>query len=801
MKTVEVEQRPISTGPEADFELIGDGPWDGKTLAYIPREYLTLPTDLNLDSDFDAEVDPVTYQVIRWKLWSANLEHSDTIKRVSGSAIIVYMDDFNTSILTEDGDNLVCGPSIQYFTGLSDLVIKWTLENRSQNPGIAEGDVFIQCDPYIGAPHQMDVALYAPVFWEAKLFCWIYSAGHFGDLGGTVPGSFCPEADDIFSEPTPVPPMKLSRGGVLQDDVAEMFTRTSRTPEMVALQIRSQLAGLHTTEVRLRELIETYSPTAVKGTMRRMINDCSTAVERRLADIPDGTWRERLNLSGITPEDAELHPIALTVRKEDGVLTCANAGTAPQTNAINCTYGAWRSALICAASTLFAYDQLYCPAGVLSHMRFEPTPGTMNCATHPAAVTTLQALIVTVNVSMQTLSKMAISGGPSVRGTANASGGQSMGTWYVLSGTDRRGKFVAEVAGDSLHGAIGAFAERDGMDTSGSWWWPNSLAGESEEWEQAMPFLYLYRREMRDSGGAGRWRGGNGAQVAVIGHKTPDARVQLTGADPAVNVTPGHSGGLPGHSGNDQYLGSSGIRGRLAAGSMPRDEDDLNREVGTLERVPSMANLPLLPDDILVFDYSAGAGIGDPLLRPYDDVAGDVRDGRLSVAKAKRHYGVVVDPAGGLDAIASDVAREAIKEERRASSTARGPLRSEKVDASGAHPIGIGLGVIDPGGGPVWVCLECSEVLADLDSNPKGGMLSRELRMNEVDPENYPAPSDFSDADVVMRQHLCPGCVQLMAVEVCAAGEEPIWETELRTLPEGASVQGHDVETPQEVHG
>lgn len=789
MKGTQLERHPVSTGPEADFDRIGEGPWDGKTLSYIPREYLTLPSDLPLHAEYDGDVDPVTYQVVRWKLWSANLEHSDTIKRVSGSAIIVYMDDFNTSLLTEDGDNLVCGPSIQYFTGLSDLVIKWTLENRSQNPGIAEGDVFIQCDPYIAAPHQMDVALYAPVFWEGKLFCWIYSAGHFGDIGGTVPGSFCPEAPDIFSEPNPVPPMKLCREGVKQDDVVDMFTRTSRTPEMVALQIRSQLAGLHTTGVRMKELIETYSPGAVKGTMRRMISDCSTAVAKRLADIPDGTWRERLYLSGITPEDSDLHPIALTVRKEEGILTCANAGTAPQTNAINCTYGAWRSALVCAASTLFAYDQLYCPAGVLAHMRFEPTPGTMNCATHPAAVTTLQALIVTVNVSMQTLSKMAISGGPDVRGAANASGGQSMGTWYVLSGTDRRDQFVTEVAGDSLHGAIGAFAEQDGMDTSGSWWWPNSLAGECEEWEQAMPFLYLYRREMRDSGGAGRWRGGNGAQVAVIGNKTPDARAQLTGADPAVNVTPGHSGGLPGHSGNDQYLGGSGIRDRLAAGSMPRDEGEINRDVGSLRRIQSMANVPLLPDDILVFDYSAGAGVGDPLLRPYEDVAADVRNGKLSAGKAKRHYGVVVDPDEGLDEPASDSAREAIRQERRASAAARGSLRSEKADnVDDAHMVGIGLGVTLVGNRAAWVCLECSEVLADLDSNPKDGMLSRELKMGDVDPENYPDPADFCDADVVMRQHLCPGCVQLMAVEVCVPTDEPIWDTELRVPAEGVGV-------------
>ena len=99
---------PISTGPEADFTTIGPGPWDGRALPYIPGDHLRLSNSLSLHDDYDSGIDPVTYQVIRWKLWSINLEHSDTIKRVSGSPIIVYMDDFNTSLLTEDEMGFGC---------------------------------------------------------------------------------------------------------------------------------------------------------------------------------------------------------------------------------------------------------------------------------------------------------------------------------------------------------------------------------------------------------------------------------------------------------------------------------------------------------------------------------------------------------------------------------------------------------------------------------------------------------------------------------------------------------------------
>lgn len=775
----------VSTGPEADFAQIGDGPWDGRALPYIPREHLAISASLAMHDEYEAEVDPVTYQVLRWKLWSANLEHSDTIKRVSGSPIIVYMDDFNTSILTEDGDNLVCGPSIQYFTGLADLVVKWTLEHRSLNPGIVEGDVFLQSDPYIGAPHQMDVALYAPVFHEGRLFCWLYSAGHFSDLGGITPGSFCAGAQDIFQEPTPIPPIKLSRAGVLQADVAEMVTRTSRTPEMVALQLRSQLAGLHTTAARVKELIDQYSAATVKGTMRRMIGDCTEAVGRRLAQIPDGVWRERLHLSGITPQDSSVHPIALSIRKSGTQLVCSNEGTGGQTNAVNCTYGAWRSSLVSALSTLLAYDQMYCPAGVLAHMQFEPQVGTLTCAAYPAAVTTLTSLIVTVNVSMQTLSRMVLSGSPEVRQTALASGGQSMGTWYVVAGTDRRGRFVTEVAGDSLHGAIGAFAERDGIDTGGSWWWPKSLAGEAEEWEQAIPFLYLYRRELPDSGGAGRWRGGNGSQVAVIGHKTADTTAQLNGADPAVNVTAGLAGGYPGHSGNDQYIGDSRIREAFARSVLPTEPVALAAAAGDIHRIRPMAGVTLNPDDVLVFDYSAGAGVGDPLLRPLASVGADVAAGNVSERAARDHYGVVMSADGAVDEAASESLRERMRTQRLSVGVpVREPLPGEKASEAGrAYRLGVGLGVVCHGDHDVWVCTECGEVLAGARENFKNGTLRRDLDPAAVDPENYPSPSDFCEVPIVFRQYLCPGCGQSLAIEVCPESDDPLWDYELHEIP------------------
>ena len=86
---------------EVDIESLEGGPWDGRNYGYIPTPGLPIDPKLELHGDFTLELDPVTYQVLRNRFWAINLDHSDTIRRVSGSPVIVYMDDFNTALLTE----------------------------------------------------------------------------------------------------------------------------------------------------------------------------------------------------------------------------------------------------------------------------------------------------------------------------------------------------------------------------------------------------------------------------------------------------------------------------------------------------------------------------------------------------------------------------------------------------------------------------------------------------------------------------------------------------------------------------
>ena len=777
----------IIRNSEVDWESLPEGPWNGIDYSYIPSPDLGIDSSLRLHEDFDLDIDPITYQVLRSRFWNLNLDHSDTVKRVSGSPVIVYTEDFNTSLLTENGDTVLCGPSIQYFTGYGDTVVKWTLENRSGNPGIEDGDIYLQNDPYIGTAHQLDVELYAPLFWDGRLFCWVFSNCHVGDIGGTNPGSFCPDAPDMFHEPLAMPPLRLARGDVVQQDIFEMVVRQSRTPAQLNLQLRSQIAGLRATKARLAELLEEYGPLVVKGAMRRIIRDCSQTVGERLRRIPDGEWQERIYIGAAGPDDRSVHRLVTSVSKRGDRLIFANEGTDPQFQAASGTYGSWRSALLCATGTLLAYDQLYCPAGVIDHIQLRPTPGTLNCARYPGAVTTLAATIVSVYLSSQVVSKMVMTGPPDIRKVANATGGVALPGWWVASGFDRKGRFVADVTADQVMGAIGAFPDRDGVDTGGAWWWPRSTAGNAEEWEDSVPFLYLYRREQRGSGGPGRWRGGNGVEVGFVPHKSDSLNAQVVSVDPGIISTIGLGGGYPGHPGNFLYAEDTSVWKLFARGGMTGNRNKVESQLQPLKRVSPKASLPLRGGDVWVVENSAGGGFGDPLKREPERVKYDWQEGLVPQHHVENFYGVVFSTDGEIDDSATERRRQLIREKRleTADKQSRRAENLERV-ASDAElvPVGDSIAIHRGADGNQWACADCRSPLAPAEENYKYFAACRESNPHELDPELYADPTEFCDDEIRLREFLCPGCGSLLSVEVAKVGDPPLHEVRLYPAPE-----------------
>jgi len=512
----------VIRNPQATERALASDTWDGRRGSYIPVEPLRIDPSLRLHTDAALDLDPITLQVLRSRLWNKNLEHGDVIQRVSGSAPVVYSRDYATAICTEAGDVVVVSPTIQFFSALADLIVRWTLEHRSAAPGIREGDVFMQNDPYIGAAQQSDTAFYAPVFWNGELFCWVFNTLHVGDIGGVDAGGWAVNARDFFDESIAMPPVKVVEGGTPRWDVAEAFVRASREPDSILLNVKSALAGIRAIREQITEMLEGYGPAVVKGVMRRMIADCSKVVAERLARIPDGTWSERLYVTGLMPGEGATHQEVLSLTKRGDQILCTNEGTSPQGGAGNSTYGFLRAAVVGAVGTALAWDQLGCAAGVANHIVFDPVPGTRSVARWPAAVSAHQSTFITLDLAASVTSKMLLSAPEDLRIRAYAGGGLSLPLGDVVLGFDEHMRLVATPgsAGQGLlGGCLGAFPFRDGIDSGGSWWMVGSSAGNVEEAEEAGVTLVLFRSENPDSGAPGRWRGGNSLAVGWTSHK------------------------------------------------------------------------------------------------------------------------------------------------------------------------------------------------------------------------------------------------------------------------------------------
>ena len=341
---------------------------------YVPPAEVAIDPRLTLSGDFAEEIDPITYEVIRHNLWNINEEHGLTLANVSGSPVAVYAHDFNPSILTEAGEFVYFGPYIQFFSGMTDLVVKWVLENRSTNPGIGDGDMFLSNDPMIGTHHQSDVFVLCPVFWEGELFAWTANALHQYDIGGNTPGSFCVDATDVFDEPTPIPPIKVVEGGELRADVVDMYLRHSRLPRIMGLDLRAQIAGNNVAREGLYRLINRYGPEVVKGVMRKILDDAESAFLAKLDVIPDGTWKARGYLETAYPGDRGVYEGRMRVRKQGHTLTFDNEGSHPQTGSLNTSFAGWRGGILAVLNSFLCFDMLFAVGGALRHLRFEPAP-------------------------------------------------------------------------------------------------------------------------------------------------------------------------------------------------------------------------------------------------------------------------------------------------------------------------------------------------------------------------------------------------------------------------------------------
>lgn len=755
--------------------------WDGVEQAYVPDERWRdrIAPNVRLHTPTDVDLDPIEYEVIRHHLWMINEEHGQTIARLSGSPTANVAMDFSPALYTEAGEEVFFGPYIQHLAAGAGSAVRWILEHYGENPGIHDGDVFLENDPWIGCNHQPDVALLAPVFVDGELFCWIANTLHQYDLGGSTPGSFCPDATDVHTESTPIPPVKLIEAGVMRRDLEAMYLRQSRLPRLVALDLRAAVAGVTVAVEGLRDLVARYGPAIVRASIEKIITDSEAAFLRRISEIPDGTWVDTGFLEEGFVGDRTAHKMVVSVTKKGQTLTFSNEGTDPQiAGSLNCTFIGWKGAIIAGLMPVFCYDQLFAVAGALRHCQFEPEPNRMTSAAWPAPVSCAPgfAVVATVAQIHRLLTKMAFAS-EEIRSELSPGG---MSSWPIaaLSGVSDRGDTFASILLDEVGGGMGPYPWRDGLSVAGHDWIPLGAQPNIEQNEYFFPILYLYRKLRPDSGGAGKWRGGNTFASCYVAHGADQVRIDTITTGQGVPTGLGVFGGAPGSQTRQTLVEGGDIDSAwLEKGRIPTDLTEVD---GQERRLAGKSTNNVLARHGGAFELTpcAAPGYGDPLDRDAELVAQDVLVGEISVQTARLAYGVVLGDSGAVDAGETEALRKRTRHDRIEGATRLADADPRTAIDSDARARALRVHEYLVATDSALACSKCGYVYCEREGNYKLTALARDepiraagLQMNER--------SDYVDQDIVWRRYFCPECQTLVETDVLATDDAPLWDIRL----------------------
>jgi N-methylhydantoinase B len=718
-------------------------------------------------------IDPISYEVIRHKLWTINDEACTTLTQISGSPVVVGYD-FNFGLYLADGRMAVLGVYYLIPNGTMAMIVKEILE-RYQD-AIEPGDVFICSDPFIAAPHQNDVQIVAPWFHEDRLVGWSGCTIHQLDVGGMEAGSWCPQAEDVFQEGFRVPPVKLVAAGEVNDALWQTIERNSRMPTMLSMDFRAMLAGHRVAHARLDDLCDRYGTAEVVGTMEQMLEVSEEALRDLLRRLPDGTFRHReyLDHDGHTNE---IYTVECEMTKRDDSLRFDFTGTSPQTPGfVNSTFATTLGAV---SSALFAQLGWDVPwnQGLLEPVEMIFPPSSIINAEPPAPVSgsTSGGSWGAVSCAIVCISKLLAFD----EIAADEATGNPDGSWALvqLSGQNQYGEFFADMLLDPLAGGGPAYRFRDGVDSGGVL---ASGAGsflDVEMKEALAPLLYLWRRELIDSGGPGRRRGGVMADFAVTPYDTEGVTTTVATHGRVLPNCLGLFGGLPG--------GTSGFNLSRGAAEDPRNAplEAAGLEGEALEAKQS--KISLRPGDVLVARPQGGGGYGDPLLRDPLDVLADIKDRKISEDAAKDIYGVVLGADRSIDEAAGRAARDRIRARRAKGMSAprSAPAIPDGLPTETLAAFGDALDIVRLEDGTAEArCAGCGAGFGDLRHSWKDHAARLILgpedlgRLVELDPR------------MVMSGFCCPECRLMLGVELRREDQKEIDDM---ILADGVGELGH----------
>lgn len=701
-------------------------------------------------------IDPVTFEIVRHKLYGVVDEAIIALENVSGSPITNEGHDMMVSLYGPDGELLIGGVGFLHHLTSAAQAVKHIIENFSEDPGIYEDDVFFLNDSYTAALHPPDVYMISPIHWNGRLTGFVANFVHVTDIGAIDPGGFCPNATECYQEGFVSKGIKIVEKGKVRKDIFETILNVVRDPGMTALDFRSQLAANHVAKERMHRLYQDYGFDTVETIGKILIEQSEKLIRQRLSELPDGVWKARQYID--MPD--QIYQVELTATKEEDTLTYDFTGTSKQASlGINCCYWATLGGMFAPIFPLLAYDITWNDGVTKAFKLIAPEGTIVNCQRPaPISIATVGAIQIVNNLSTTVISKM-MGASPKYQDRATA-------VWHgshahvELHGLNQTGEYFVSPLTDTFAGAGGARAFKDGVDIGGEI--PNVVSrwANVETHEMSFPLIYLFRRPVRDSGGPGKFRGGVCHEYAIMPHDSFDGKLGtvLFGKGLKSPMSQGVFGGNPGC--NVDYIIFRDSNGQ----ELPPDLPAMKGE----EETAQWGIFDLEKNDTLYVRFMGGGGYGDPLARDVNQVLEDVLQGLVSAKAAEEIFGVIF--ADQVQAVNIDATLKQREELRKARLAGRNlaAKTDEKVAATGL-PINVNLQMVKEQEDYIQ-CTHCGSKVSGAEDLWKDKVVSRKSPLSQAGPLR-PVDNGF-----FLREFFCPSCAALLDTEVVFKDDPPLYD-------------------------
>ncbi|MBI5503931.1 MAG: hydantoinase B/oxoprolinase family protein [Deltaproteobacteria bacterium] len=610
------------------------------------------------------EEDPIRYEKIWSRLRGGIVGARETALNISASPVVRELGELCFGLYTPEGDSITLSTGIMAHVHTMSVAIKHMVRSDyEENPGIADGDIFVNNDPFTGNVHNADVQSFVPLFYGGELVGWAGGVTHELDVGARQPTGMPIGHVSRFEDGYILPCMKVGTNDRLHRDYLARSQTAVRMPFYWMLDEKCRISGDHIIRQTVLQLIADEGIETYKRFIREVIEDTRRGfVEHVRTMLVPGVYRspafadvpqevDKGKLPDFAARDSLMHsPMKITIHADSLLELDLDGASKWGYHCFNCTPAALQGGLwVGLTQTLIPNDKVN--DGAYLGTRLHTPRGTWADPDYPLASTTLSWCFL---VPAFTALFRGLSMGFMARGFLEE----------VLAGYPVTGN-IAQGGGMNQYGEDGAWTNfemsasgmsarygLDGENSCAAIWNPEGDMGDVESWEQLAPMLFLGRNIRPNSGGPGKFRGGLGHESLMMVYRTPSQLLFHVG-NGHMFPSGGLFGGYPNATLYRHSVKHTDLPDRIAR-RLPypvRDVDAENSQIAaaTKGEVLRDRNMLHLADehsehDIYLSLIAGGNGLGDVLERDPQKVADDLDQLYLLPRCAQSIYGVVAQP-------------------------------------------------------------------------------------------------------------------------------------------------------------